>query len=52
MSSPEKIAASFNQLLKDVHGKPEQHVLEQLGYSHHGKGSLYNRQYWPLWFGI
>ena len=31
MSSPEKIAASFNQLLKDVHGKPEQHVLEQLG---------------------
>ena len=31
MSSPEKIAASFNQLLQDVHGKPEQHVLEQLG---------------------
>lgn len=31
MSSPEKIASSFNQLLKDVHGKPEQHVLEQLG---------------------
>jgi ribonuclease R len=31
MSSPEKIAASFNQLLKDVQGKPEQHVLEQLG---------------------
>ncbi len=31
MSSPEKIAASFNQLLKDVKGKPEQHVLEQLG---------------------
>ena len=30
-SSPEKIAGSFNQLLKDVHGKPEQHVLEQLG---------------------
>lgn len=30
-SSPEKITASFNQLLKDVHGKPEQHVLEQLG---------------------
>ena len=30
-SSPEKIAASFNQLLKDVHGRPEQHVLEQLG---------------------
>lgn len=30
-SSPEKIAESFNQLLKDVHGKPEQHVLEQLG---------------------
>jgi len=31
MSSPEKIAASFNQLLKDVEGRPEQHVLEQLG---------------------
>lgn len=30
-SSPEKIAASFNQLLKDVSGRPEQHVLEQLG---------------------
>lgn len=30
-SSPEAIARSFNQLLKDVHGKPEQHVLEQLG---------------------
>jgi ribonuclease R len=31
LSSPEKIAASFNQLLKDVKGRPEQHVLEQLG---------------------
>jgi len=31
MSSPEKIAASFNELLKDVQGKSEQHVLEQLG---------------------
>lgn len=30
-SSPEAIAKSFNQLLEDVHGKPEQHVLEQLG---------------------
>ena len=30
-STPEAIAASFNQLLKDAHGKPEQHVLEQLG---------------------
>lgn len=30
-SSPEKIATSFNQLLKDVNGRPEQHVLEQLG---------------------
>jgi ribonuclease R len=29
--SPEAIAESFNQLLLDVHGKPEQHVLEQLG---------------------
>jgi ribonuclease R len=31
MSSPETIAASFNQMLADVQGKPEQHVLEQLG---------------------
>lgn len=30
-SSPAAIAASFNQLLSDVHGRPEQHVLEQLG---------------------
>jgi ribonuclease R len=30
-SSPDAIAASFNQMLNDVHGKPEQHVLEQLG---------------------
>lgn len=30
-SSPEKIAASFNQMLQDVQGRPEQHVLEQLG---------------------
>lgn len=31
VSSPEAIAASFNQMLADAHGKPEQHVLEQLG---------------------
>ncbi|HVX51775.1 MAG TPA: ribonuclease R [Chitinophagaceae bacterium] len=31
INSPEKIAASFNQMLADVNGKPEQHVLEQLG---------------------
>ena len=31
IKSPEAIAASFNQLLADAHGKPEQHVLEQLG---------------------
>ncbi|MFP5042421.1 ribonuclease R [Parasediminibacterium sp. JCM 36343] len=30
-STPEKIAQSFNQMLADVKGKPEQHVLEQLG---------------------
>lgn len=29
--SPEKIAESFNQMLQDVQGRPEQHVLEQLG---------------------
>jgi ribonuclease R len=31
MKDEKQIAASFNKLLKDVHGKPEQHVLEQLG---------------------
>jgi len=30
-SSPEAVASSFNQLLKDAEGKPEKHVLEQLG---------------------
>ncbi len=30
-SSPDKIAESFNAMLEDVKGKPEQHVLEQLG---------------------
>ncbi len=31
ISSPEAIAESFNQMLVDVKGRPEQHVLEQLG---------------------
>jgi ribonuclease R len=31
MNNEQEVASSFNQLLKDVHGKPEQHVLEQLG---------------------
>ncbi len=31
IKTPESIAASFNQMLRDVKGKPEQHVLEQLG---------------------
>ncbi len=30
-SSPEGIARSFNEMLHKVRGKPEQHVLEQLG---------------------
>ena len=29
--SPEGISKSFNQMLSDVKGRPEQHVLEQLG---------------------
>jgi len=29
--TPEGIAASFNQMLQDTEGKPEQHVLQQLG---------------------
>ncbi len=31
IGSPEKIANSFNLMLKEAQGKPEQHVLEQLG---------------------
>lgn len=31
LSTPDKIAESFNAMLEDVKGKPEQHVLEQLG---------------------
>jgi ribonuclease R len=30
-SSPQAIGESFNRMLQDVAGKPEQHVLEQLG---------------------
>lgn len=31
LSSPEKLAKSYNKMLQAIHGKPEQHVLEQLG---------------------
>jgi ribonuclease R len=31
MNNETEVAASFNKLLNDVNGKPEQHVLEQLG---------------------
>lgn len=31
MKDEKETAKSFNQLMIDVHGKPEQHVLEQLG---------------------
>jgi len=31
MKNEMEVASSFNKLLKDVKGKPEQHVLEQLG---------------------
>lgn len=31
LKDEKEIASSFNKLLEDVHGKPEQHVLEQLG---------------------
>ena len=31
ISTPAKIAQSFNQMLESAKGKPEQHVLEQLG---------------------
>jgi len=31
LNDPDKIAKSFNEMLENVQGKPEQHVLEQLG---------------------
>lgn len=31
LNSPESIATSFNEMLRNVQGKPEQHVLETLG---------------------
>jgi ribonuclease R len=31
LTSPQTIATSFNEMLRNVHGKPEQHVLETLG---------------------
>jgi ribonuclease R len=31
LSTPQAIAKSFNDMLRDVQGRPEQHVLEQLG---------------------
>ncbi len=31
VNNEKEVASSFNQLLNDVNGKPEQHVLEQLG---------------------
>jgi ribonuclease R len=31
LNSPEQIARSFNEMLQEVQGKPEQHVLESLG---------------------
>ena len=43
MSSPDKIAESFNQLLKDAHGKPEQHVLEQLGIRTMAKANIQSK---------
>jgi ribonuclease R len=51
VSNPEEVASSFNSMLASVKGKPEQHVLEQLGirtmskavyttdnYGHYGLG--------------
>jgi ribonuclease R len=31
LNTPESITKTFNELLRDIHGKPEQHVLETLG---------------------
>ncbi len=31
LNNPDEIASSFNEMLEQVKGKPEQHVLEQLG---------------------
>ena len=41
ISSPDKIAESFNEMLLTVKGKPEQHVLEQLVSALYGK-AYYN----------
>ena len=43
MHDPDAIAKSFNQLMIDVHGKPEQHVLEQLGIRTMAK-AIYNSE--------
>ena len=42
-TTPQGIASSFNQMLADVQGKPEQHVLEQLGISTMAK-AIYTSQ--------
>lgn len=31
VTNPDNVASSFNQLLKDIEGKPEEHVLQQIG---------------------
>ena len=47
-----QVAESFNKLLSDVRGKPEQHVLEQLGIRTMAKGIIYDREYRSLWTGF
>ena len=39
-------------MLQDVKGKPEQHVLEQLGIRTMAKAVYTTGEYWPLWFGL
>ncbi|MCY7422171.1 MAG: ribonuclease R [Chitinophagaceae bacterium] len=52
-SSPEQIAYSFNSMLEEVKGKPEQHVLEQLGIRTMAKAvySVENVGHYGLGFG-
>jgi ribonuclease R len=52
METPEAIAQSFNEMLAVARGKPEQHVLEQLGIRTMAKAGIHNRKHRSLrtWF--
>lgn len=39
LNNPKTIAASFNKMLQEAHGKPEQHIIESLGIRTMSKAS-------------